>query len=86
MNKVTIQDIEAKIRRESYFQLEDTTITVCVLRMSNGFDEVGVSACVDHSEFDKELGEKDAKADAINNLWPKEGYLLATKLNHEDSL
>jgi Phage protein (N4 Gp49/phage Sf6 gene 66) family len=32
------------------------------------------------ANFDAEIGRKVARLDAINQLWPLEGYLLATRI------
>lgn len=61
--------------------VEDTTTTICKAVLPNGFTVgSGESACVDKNNFDEELGRKFAKeraiADATNELWKLEGYLL----------
>jgi len=48
--------------------------------MKNGYVVTGQSACVDASKFNAATGEKYAYEDALNKLWPLEGYLMAEKL------
>jgi len=51
-------------------------LTFCVLVMENGFTITGQSACASPENFDAELGKKIARANAVNQIWPLEGYLL----------
>jgi len=83
--KVTLNDIMDKIADTTYVCLPDGRTTVCQLTMENGYTVNGFSACADPTEFNKALGEKYAYEDAINKVWPLEGYLLAEKLYREES-
>ena len=74
---VTLAGMQAKVQKTVYTILPDTTTTVCQLFMENGYVVLGTSACVDPNKFSKATGEKYAYEDAINKLWPLEGYLLA---------
>ena len=56
-------------------------ITFCVLVLNNGFTAHGVSAVASPENFDKEIGQKVAKADALSKIWPLLGYELKTKLS-----
>lgn len=78
--KVTIEQIKAKIKDETYLVLPDGRSTLCILTLENGYSVKGLSACVDPSEFDRDLGRKYALQDAINQIWPLEGYLLAQRM------
>ena len=79
-NKVTLEGIKAKIKTECYLVLPDGRTTVCMLSLENGYTIKGISACVDAANFDIELGRKYAYEDAIRQIWPLEGYLLAQRL------
>jgi len=59
-------------------------LTVCALKVRNGFTVTGISACASPENFDKELGEKIARANARGKLWELEGYLLREKLATAD--
>ncbi|WP_081407333.1 Gp49 family protein [Acinetobacter sp. A47] len=83
MNKVTPEQIESVIAKEEYFTLPDSTVTLCSLTLVNGIVMVGKSACVDPANYDAALGEKYAREDAIRQIWPLEGYLLAEKLSKQ---
>lgn len=78
--KVTLADIQAKVKKTVYTILPDTTTTICQLFMENGYVVLGTSACVDPKQFNKALGEMYAYEDAMNKCWPLEGYLLAEEL------
>lgn len=80
MNKVTIESIQAKIKNEVYLVLPDGKSTLCMLTLENGYTIKGLSACVDAANFDMNIGRKIAYEDAIRQIWPLEGYLLAEKL------
>jgi len=80
---VSLNDIEAKVKRTAYTVLPDTTTTICQLFMENGYVILGTSACVDKSKYNQALGEKYSYEDAINKAWPLEGYLLAQELFEE---
>jgi len=79
-NKVTLEGIKAKIKDECYIVLPDGRTTICMLSLENGYTIKGISACVDASNFDIDLGRKYAHEDAIRQIWPLEGYLLAQRL------
>lgn len=73
---VTMSDILSKIRETTYVVLPDTTTTVCQITLENGYTIVGTSACVDPANFNQAIGEKYAFEDAVEKIWPLEGYLL----------
>ena len=84
--KVTLDGIKAKIKGETYLVLPDGRTTLCMLTLENGYTIKGLSACVDASEFNLDIGRKFAFEDAINQIWPLEGYLLAEKIHKENQL
>ena len=56
-------------------------LTFCVLVLRNGFTVTGESACASPENFDAELGRKIARQNAVNKIWPLEGYLLKQRLS-----
>ena len=56
-------------------------LTFCVLVLKNGFTVTGESACASPENFDAELGRKIARQNAVNKIWPLEGYLLKNKIH-----
>lgn len=75
-DRLTKEDIESVIVKEQYYVFPDTTLTICCLHLQNGYTVTGESACVNPANFNKELGEKYAKEQAVNKIWMLEGYLL----------
>lgn len=59
-------------------------LTFCVLVLENGFTVTGKSAPASAANFDQELGRKIAKQDAVNQIWPLEGYLLRELLAEDE--
>lgn len=55
-------------------------LTFCVIVLKNGFTLTGLSACADPRKYNKEIGEKVARADALNKAWPLMGYVLRSQL------
>ena len=82
-NRVTEEQIEAKIKDKKFTVLEDGKTTICNLYLENGFTVRGESACVDPANFDKKLGEEIAYENAKDKIWLLEGYLLQQKLYEE---
>lgn len=69
--------------KPDYHPMDLAYLTLCVLRLKNGFTVLGKSACADPKSFDKELGRKIAREDAINQMWPLLGYELKSRI-HKD--
>lgn len=78
---VTMDLIKSKIVKEQFHVFDGTQLTVCVLTLENGFNVTGESACVSPENFNKEIGEKIAKDNAVNKIWSLEGYLLKEQLS-----
>ncbi len=72
--------IDAMIVSEQYYIFPTTTLTICCLKLRNGFQVIGESACASPENFNEELGRKYARVDAREKIWRLEGYLLCEKL------
>jgi len=83
MNRVTKDGITTKITKVAYHQLPETTLTVCVITVENGFTVTGESACADPANFNKEIGESIAYDNAFDKLWALEGYLLKQRMHEQ---
>lgn len=59
---------------------EHTLLTFCVLVLRNGFTVTGESACASPENFDAEIGQKVARANAVQKIWPLMGYELKSTL------
>lgn len=78
--RVTPELIESLIVSGEYHRFPDTTVTICLLTLENGYTVVGESACASPENFDEELGRKIARDNAKNKIWSLEGYLLRQRL------
>ncbi len=83
MNTVTTNSIDARIDSVTYHRIPNSTMTICAIRMVNGFTVTGESACVNPANFNREKGEEIAYENAFDKLWVLEGYLLAERIYQE---
>lgn len=56
-------------------------LTFCVLTLKNGFTVHGVSACAAKENYNRDIGERIARGDAVNKIWPLMGYTLRSELS-----
>lgn len=59
-------------------------LTFCVLTLQNGFTVTGQSAAASPANYNKDIGQRLAKEDAVKKIWPFLGYELRTKLHLMD--
>ena len=59
------------------------TLTFCILTLENGFTVTGESACASPENYNQEIGQKIAYDNAVNKIWPLEGYLLKEQLSKD---
>ena len=78
--RVTIADIHDKIKETTYTILPDRRTTICQITLENGYTVIGKSAVVSMENFNIAEGEKYAFEDAVNQVWPLEGYLLTQRI------
>lgn len=55
-------------------------LTLCVIKMKNGFTVVGESSCADPANFDKYVGEQLAFENAKKKMWPLLGFRLKDQM------
>lgn len=79
--RLTPADIDNAIGGADYHVFPGTTLTVCALRLKNGFVVTGESAAASPENFDRAIGEKIAFENARNKIWALEGYLLRERLS-----
>ena len=77
--RVTPEIIESKIKKCEFHKLTEV-LTVCVITLENGFTVTGESSCASPENYDKELGEKISRMNAVGKIWTLEAYLLKQKL------
>lgn len=79
--RITPEHIDNVIVGEDYHVFPGTTLTVCCLKLANGFSVTGESACASPENFDEELGKKIARNQARDKIWALEGYALRQKMH-----
>jgi len=79
--KITLGHIHSLITNVAYHAHDH--LTLCILTLKNGFFIVGKSAPVFPENYVREIGEKIAHNDAVNQIWQLEGYLLAQRRSEE---
>ena len=78
--RLSPEKIDAAIVGEDYHVFTGTTLTVCCLKLRNGFCVTGESAAVSPENFDIEIGKKIARNNARDKIWSLEGYLLRERV------
>lgn len=78
--RVTPEQVGGSIVGETYTVLPNGRTTVCQLTLYNGFTVEGQSACVSDENFNAEIGNKIARQNAVEKIWPLLGFLLAQKI------
>lgn len=81
--RITPDHVDSKIKSEAFYTFPDTTFTVCLLTLENGFSVHGVSAAASPENYDKEIGDRIARENARDEIWKLEAYLLREKLSKE---
>jgi hypothetical protein len=83
--RLTPEQIDATIVKEDYYVFPGTTMTICLLTLTNGYHVTGESAAVSLENFDEEIGRKIARDNARNKIWQLEGYLLRENLHRSEN-
>jgi hypothetical protein len=87
--RVSLDDIRDNIAGEWYRTGEEISdaddpelrvLTICLIKLKNGFTVIGKSAPASPENFDPEKGRKFAYDDAVRHVWPLMGYALREKL------
>lgn len=77
--RVTNEYMDSRIVDKTFTRIENGTLTICVIRLDNGFTVTGESACVNPENYKQEIGEKISYDNAYRRLWSLFGFLLAEK-------
>ena len=80
MNKLTLENINAKIKSETYTRLPSGKVLICELTLENGFSVLGEASVVDVNNYNEAIGKQISREKAVSNIWLVEGYLLQEKL------
>ena len=79
--RLTPDKIDNVIVGEDYHVFPGTTLTVCCLKLRNGFTVTGESASASPTNFDVDIGKKIARSNARDKIWALEGYALRERLS-----
>lgn len=79
--RITPDMLDAEIAAEDYHVFAGSCLTVCCLTLKNGFTVTGESACASPENFNAEIGQKIARQNAREKLWPLLGFRLRDKLS-----
>lgn len=78
--RITPEMLDAEIAAEDYHVFPGSCLTVCALTLQNGFTVTGESACASPENFNAEIGQKIARSNARQKLWPLLGFRLRDQL------
>lgn len=78
--KITPDDVNNAILGAHYYVFPGTTLTVCCIKLVNGFTVTGESAAAHPGNFDVKIGQELSFADAKRKIWPLLGYSLRERL------
>lgn len=78
MKTVTEENVNEAIAQEFDYKLGEKT-TCVLLKLKNGFEVIGTSACVDPANYNHETGKSYARKRAVDRVWELEGYKLQSE-------
>ena len=79
--RVSLEDVENSIESEHYLNPEELNpLTICVLRLKNGFMVIGHSASAMKENFDETIGRRLAREQAVKQIWQFLGFALRERL------
>jgi hypothetical protein len=79
-DSITREHILSLVKSVQYHQFPGTRLTACCITLANGFSVLGTSSSVSDENFDAEIGRQIAYQDALDKVWPLEGYLLRQRI------
>lgn len=68
------EDVAGLIASYEIIQPTYSTLTLCVMELTNGCTVVGKSNVIDPTNYDAELGKQAAITDATKQIWGLEGF------------
>jgi len=82
--RVTLEKLNENIESEHYLNpVELHPLTICVLKLKNGFMVHGHSAPAIEENFDEVIGRRLAREQAIKQIWQLMGYALKERIYQE---
>lgn len=61
-------------------------LTFCILTLKNGFTVVGKSAVASPENFRADIGNRIARENAVDQIWPLLGFRLRDRLAREEEM
>lgn len=80
-DRLTPDDIEALINKVEFFNPQGSTLTICILTLTNGCEVVGTSNVINPANNNVLMDKEAARANAKYKIWELEGYALKRDLN-----
>jgi hypothetical protein len=78
--RVSLDDVNKEIASEHYYNPGELhPLTICVLKLANGFLVTGTSAPAIEANFDETIGRRLAREKCIDQIWQLMGYALRLK-------
>jgi len=83
--RVSLEELNKSIASEHYYNPGELhPLTICVLKLANGFMVVGHSAPAMKENFDEAIGRRLARERCISQVWQLMGYALREKIYQEE--
>lgn len=73
-NIITQEQVDASIKSTQYYNFPNSTVTICLITLHNGWSVTGKSSCIDPQNFNEEIGKQVAFNDAKGKIWQFLGY------------
>lgn len=80
-SKLSLSDIQSEIMSVDYIDRPfNTTLTICMITLNNGYTVVGHSACINPDDYDMHIGRQVAYKKAEDQIWGLLGYVKRTEM------
>ena len=81
MRSITNEYVETILHNSEvkYFEVFNKAV-IAAYKLPNGHVLIGMGACIDPTQYDKEKGKDVAREQVASQIWQREGYLLEQRL------
>jgi hypothetical protein len=85
--RVSLQDLNRNIAGEFYYNPQELhPLTICVLKLANGFMVMGHSAPAIPENFDEVIGRRLAREKCVDQIWQLMGYALKERVDNDTKM
>jgi hypothetical protein len=85
--RVSLEKLNENIASEHYYNPEELhPLTICVLKLANGFMVMGHSAPAMEGNFDEAIGRRLAREQAVKQIWQLMGYALKERTHRDKGM